>query len=366
MTSTEIRDALTEVRDAVEVPAVDEVAFRARVRAERRRYRGGRALAAGAAVVALVAGGVGVGQLAGLQGSRDAAPASGSTPEAGAVSETVWFVRDGRLTALDPSGRVHDLGVRAEGVVGYTTERVYAVDAESRIVVFGREHDHEGLGQDSAYPREDSPVPGAVQSVALSGDGRYLAWMDLQDTVTVYDLKAERVDFRVDVPRTSYVAAVGAEGVLVSENVDLVLHTATGEIAVPTQEAGDSWGAQVAGGRVLVAGPAGESSVYDVRTGVAQRIAVVRGGSAALAPGGLAAATIESAPDDSAVVNLWDGGVVRPLRGLEGVPEQVRFADETTLLVQTRGGSSDLWACSTDERACGALPVPDGTFRLSE
>jgi hypothetical protein len=355
MTTVEIRAALTEVRDAVEVPPVDEVAFRARVRAERRRQRGGRVLVAAAAAVVLAAGAVGVGRLAGAHVNRDVPPASGSPAETARVSETVWFVRDGRLVSLDPSGRVHDLRLRAEGVLGYTSERVYAVDAESRVVVLGRDRD-----------REDSPVPGAVQSAALSGDGRYLAWLDLRDTVTVYDLKAEQEAFHVDAPHSGYVAAVGADGVLVAADRGLVLHTAAGEVMVPTDDGGDPWGAQLAGGRVLVAGPAGESSVYDVRAGAARQIAVLDGGSGALAPDGATAATIDTAPDDSAVVNVWDGQDAEPLRGLDGVPEQVRFADEGTLLVQTSGGSAALWACSTSDRTCGALPVPDGTFRLSE
>ena len=365
MTTTEIREALTEVQHAVEIPPVDQLAFRARVRAERRRHVASRAVLAGAAAAVLAAGAVSVAHLVDGGHGRDVPVASGA-PESGGrvVSETVWFVRNGRLTALDPSGEVHDLGLRSEGVIGWTSEQVYALDDESHVVVLGRETDDEGLGKDTAYPREDSPVAGAVQSVALSGDGRYLAWMDLDDTVTVYDLKAERVDFRVEVPRRSYVAAVSADGVLVSEDVDLVLHTASRETAVPTQEAGDNWGAQLAMGRVLVSGPSGESNLYDLQTGTAQRIAVLPGDRAVLAPYALSAATIETAPDDSAVVNLWDGRTTRPARGLDGVPEQIRFADETTLLVQTRGGASALWSCSVTDLTCGALPVPDGELWL--
>lgn len=59
----------------------------------------------------------------------------GSVAEPGptGLRETVWFVRDGELTALDPAGRLHDLGVASEGVVGFTSERVYALDDESRL-----------------------------------------------------------------------------------------------------------------------------------------------------------------------------------------------------------------------------------------
>jgi hypothetical protein len=368
MTTTEIREALTEVQQALEVPPVDQVAFASRVRTERRRHLAGRGVLAGAAAAVLAVGTVGATHLLDAGGRRDVPVAAGPAPAEASVSETVWFVRDGHLTALDPSGTVHELGLRSEGVVGYTSDRVFALDQDSHVVVLGREHDHEGLGHDTGYPREDSPVPGAVRSAAMSAEGRYLAWLDVQGTVTVYDLVADRVEFRVDVPRDSYVAAVGEEGVLVSENVDLVLHTPSGEVAVPTQEAGDNRGAQLALGQVLVAGPSGESNLYDLGSGTAERTAVLPGGSVALAPYAHAAATIERGPGDSAAVNVWDGMASHRLRGLDGVPEQIRFTDDEplTLLVQTRGGSSALWSCSAEDLTCGALPVPDGTFRLSE
>ena len=53
MTATEIRETLTEIGHAVDVPPVDEVAFRSRVRAARRRRTAGRALAAGVAAAAV-------------------------------------------------------------------------------------------------------------------------------------------------------------------------------------------------------------------------------------------------------------------------------------------------------------------------
>ena len=63
MTSTEIREALTEVQHAVEIPPVDQLAFRARVRAERRRHVASRAVLAGAAAAVLAAGAVSVAHL---------------------------------------------------------------------------------------------------------------------------------------------------------------------------------------------------------------------------------------------------------------------------------------------------------------
>ena len=371
MTSTELRETLHEIHRAVEAPPVDEVAFRARVRAERRRHVGGRALLAGAAAAVLAAGGTVATHLLDRPSGTEVPVAEGGPVATGAAPDTVWFVRDGQLTSLDRSGTIHQPGLRSEGVIGWTSERVYAIGGDSHVVVLGRDTDHEGQGRDLAYPREESPVAGPVQSVALSADGRYLAWMDLGHTVTVFDVKADRVQFRVDVPRSSYVSAVSAEGVLVSENVDLVLHTPTGgETAVPTQEGGDSWGAQLAMGRVAVAGPSGETNVYDLRSGTAERTAVLPGASPTLASYAAAAATNEPTADDtSAVVHVWDGEQVHDLRGLDGVPQEVRFEEAggevDGLLVVTHGGAHGLWSCSVTDLTCEALPVP-GEVSLSE
>ena len=56
MSATEIRETLTEVRDAVAVPPVDRLAFARRVRAERRRRTAGRVLVAGAAASVVAVG----------------------------------------------------------------------------------------------------------------------------------------------------------------------------------------------------------------------------------------------------------------------------------------------------------------------
>ena len=364
MTTTEIREALTEVQPPWRSPRSTSSPSGPGSAPSAERHVASRAVMAGAAAAVLAAGAVSVAHLVDGGHGRDVPVASGA-PESGGrvVSETVWFVRNGRLTALDPSGDVHDLGLRSEGVIGWTSEQVYALDEESHVVVLGRETDHEGLGKDTAYPREDSPVPGAVQSAALSAEGRYLAWLGLDDTVTVYDLFADRVDFRVDVPRSSYVAAVSGDASWSRRTSTWSCTPRPGRSRCPTQEAGDDWGAQLTMGRVLVAGPSGESNLYDLswarptHRGPAGR--QPRAGDVAVA-----AATIETRPDDSAVVNLWDGRATRPVRGLDGIPEQIRFADETTLLVQTRGGSSALWSCSVTELTCAALPVPDGGLWL--
>jgi len=80
MTTTEIREALTEVQHAVEIPPVDQLAFRARVRAERRRHLASRAVLAGAAAAAVLA--AGAVSVAGTSRSRPGrrSPVVGSCP----------------------------------------------------------------------------------------------------------------------------------------------------------------------------------------------------------------------------------------------------------------------------------------------
>lgn len=279
------------------------------------------------------------------------------------LTETVWFVRDGNLTALDPSGAVHDSGVAAEGVLGYTSERVYAFDRDSQVIVQALVPGDEGSV--AGLRSEPSPVPGAVQSAALSADGRYLAWLDLGRTVTVYDLKAEAVAYRVRTSPDSYVAAVGSDGVLVSENVDLSLRSPSGRIPVPTQEAGDSTGAQLAGGLVLVSGPQDESRLYDLSSGTAVPVATVPGSGAAIAPYGVAEATVRAAADGPASVLVTTGSGTRPVTGLTGTPDTVRWADERSLLVVTRaGGSSTLFGCALKDLTCTRLPVDGASIQL--
>lgn len=363
MTTTEIRQTLQDVHQAVEVPPVDEVAFRARVRSERRRRTGSRTLLTAAAAAVLVGGVLAADQLVDRPGP-DVPVADGAT-HPGSVPQTAWFVRDGRLTSLTPSGQVHRTDLRTEDVLGWSGDLVYATGRESRVVVL-----------DTRGDRQPGPVQGPVQSAAVSADGRYLAWMDLAHTVTVRDLQTGRTAFTVDVARNSYVADVSDAGVLVADNVDLVLHTPVGgEVAVPTQEAGDNWGARLAGDRVAVSGPDGRSRVYDMGAGGAEPAGSLPGSSVALAPDGAVVATIQPADDDaSADVLVRDdrgeagGGSAQPLRGLQGWPQQLRFVGADTLLVVTDGSTdqADLWACSASALSCGRLPVLTGDVRLGE
>ena len=145
---------------------------------------------------------------------------------AGVDLETpVYFVADGKLTAVDPQGGVHDLGLRSEEVIGYTSESVYAIGSESEVVRFDVHKSDEGPGGPWEFERVDSGVEGPVQSAALSPDGRWLGWVDLDERLTIRDLKAGTTTDPVILPANSYLAnlAQGTGSPLVSEDGDLVL-----------------------------------------------------------------------------------------------------------------------------------------------
>lgn len=355
MTRTEIQTALTEVGQAVAVPEIDRLAFQARVRAERRRRTTTRALAATgvAAAVVTVAGVALSGTVGGADDSSRVTDGSSAAAAAAAgLRETVWFVRDGELTALDPTGRVHGLGVASEGVVGFTSERVFALDDESRLVVRGVTY--EGETREATFTEERSPVAGAVSSIALSGDGRYLGWLDLSGTARRLDLKAGRVDLRVEVGANSSVTSVGADGLLVSEDGELSLLGDGTTVPVPVQGDGYGVASDLANGYVLVQDRDGRSRLYDINDG-----ATLEGtfdGSAELGPYGELVAVLADGPDDGSGLTVWGGAAVASA-GLDGRVEQVRWVDEMTLLVSARDGDgSALYGCDVELR-CSVLPV---------
>lgn len=355
MTRTEIETALTEVGQAVTAPEIDHLAFRARVRAERRRRTTGRALAAtGIAAAVVTAAGVALSGTVGGGGADDSARVSDTTPQApGArgLSETAWFVRGGELTALDPSGRLHGTGVASEGVVGFTSERVYALDRESRLVVRGVTYDDEGTGV-ATLTEETSPVTGAVSSVALSGDGRWLGWLDLSGTAHRYDLKAGRVDLRVEVGRNASLPDVSAEGLLVSDDGDLALHAAGSSIPVPVQGDGYGVASEVAMGQVLVQDRDGRSRLYDLTGGAAALVETFEG-FAVLAPYAERVAVLDG---EMSTLSVWDGEA-SPVSGIDGRVDMVRWMDERTLLATAHNAEgSALYACDLDLR-CSVLPV---------
>lgn len=351
MTTTEVREALLAVERAVDVPPADQVAFQARVRAERRSRTAGRVLVGAAAAVAVVAAGVAGNARFGDPERTPLANTPGET--ATSVHHTVFFTLDNRLTALDPRGVVHDLGQYSGGVIGWTEDRVYALDDDSHITVRRAEPPFAEV--------HGAPTPDPVQSVALSGDGRYLAWLGLDDMVHRYDFVADRTDLSFAATKDSYIAGVSADGVLVASRSGVSLRDAAGGVAVPVRGDLDGWASDVAGDLVVVNDALDRSSLYDVSDSTARPTETFPG-SAALGPYAERVAVIVPEARDRARVEVWDGGTLAPVSGLDAVvPTAVRWADETTLLV---AGGTGLYACHIDLR-CGRLPV-DGVPDIGE
>ncbi|HET9420264.1 MAG TPA: hypothetical protein VFO49_03935 [Nocardioides sp.] len=356
MTTTEIREALSAIEQTVDVPPVDQVAFQARVRSERRRRTAGRALVAAAAAAAVVTAGV-VGSSV-LDGPERVPTAE--TPgevKVGSVPETVYFALDGKVAALDPYGQLSSSGLRSEGVVGWTDELVYAVSGDSHLIVFRVEDVGEGRLR---FVEVESPVTGPVQRIVMSGDRRYLAWTDRDDVLHRYDLEAGREDWQLQLTVDDFLTAVGDEGVLLATQGGLTLRDPDSSLDLPVTGDGFPTSAQLAHGQVLVNDRDGRARLYDVRQGAAQPVTELPG-AGTLGPFGERVAAIVADPEDRSHLEVWDGEPLDPPTGLDGInPLELRWADEQTLLVYgSRQGTLELYACDIELR-CGRLPV-DGT-----
>lgn len=367
MTGTDIRHALHAIGDTLPAPAPDRLAFQREVRRERRRRTTGRSLVAAAAVACV---GV-VATLAGEALPSDPGPAATSSP-GGSMTEEVepfYGIVDGQLVALYGSQPV-PLGVPAEEIMGYTAERVYALDNESRIEVRAQVDDPEGP-EPAGFVAEPSPYSGPVQSGALSADGRFLAWLTLEGTITVFDTVAGAVAYSFDAAPNSYVADVAETGVLVSEDGNLVLRDADRRISVPTHADGYGWSSQVVGDTVLVNDRDNTVRVYDVVQGeVTLREELP--GLGTLSPVGDAIAFVGQTPAGAVAPQLWDGRTSRPFTDLVGTVDGVRWVtgggEAGVVLAQGHdsAGQPRLWVCSPQQLSCGEHAISGTDVTIGE
>ena len=354
MTGTEVRETLREVADATTPPPPDRLAFARAVKQQRRRRTGGRAVLAGGVAAAVAAVAAVALPLPGPSTGDGGAPAATGTVAEVLLSEPVYFVQNGRLVALDPQGVRHDLGLVSEGIVGWTAERVLALDDDSHVVSVAADSGGEGPDGSWTFAREASPVAGAVSSVRLSGDGRYLAWTDPRGTLTVRDLKAgtQRTE---DVGDATSVASVSATGVLLTvRGPRYVLEDGDGRVELPVRDASVDGASSGQGGAVSVADRRGTTFVLRVADRDRVRRLDAVAGVGTLSPDGGSMAVVRSGPDDRESVSLWTPGRTVPLPDVTGVELDVRWQDEATLLV---ADGERLWACDTGERSCGVLPT---------
>lgn len=341
MTTTEIRDALRAVQHAVDVPAPDQVAFQAEVRAARRRRTTGRALVGAAAVGALVVGGLGVRAIVADPDEPRLADTPGGEWD---WTQTLMFVEhDGRLAALGGDGSLHDLGPRVDQLLGAPGSWMYVIDDGELDVRWAV----------PPYDDLESPVEGPVRSAALSRDGDFLAWLDPDGRVHRYDVQAEREDLAFEVGPGSEVVDVSSAGVLVADDGTLTVHGGNGNVDVPVSNDRFTLDAQLAGDQLLLNDSDGEAVLYDVSGGVARVVDTLRG------PGELSPFFERVALVRPHGVDVWASGRLSSATGLANVtPTAVRWALETRLVVAGYDASDAtvLYSCDVD-LACTQLPV---------
>lgn len=365
MTGTDIREALREIADTAVAPAPDRLAFQRHVRRERRSLLGGRAAVAGAvAAAAAVAVGVTVPLLGDAETSER--PRVATAPEVAQLvpgpmevdlENPFYFVAGQRLMALTPQGKVLDVGLRSEAVIGWTSEAVFAVSAESDLVQLDVTNSDEGPGGWS-FERADTESLRGIQAVEISADGRWLAWLDLENRLFAQDLKGDTVSDPVDVGANSALVDVaqGTGAPLVSEDGDLVLHTAGGRVSVPTAE--DGYGLASTASRDLVAvGDRDDTTrIYDVSSGAAELVGEVRGTGYLSAYGSHLVSVARDPGDASASVLLWAPGQETLRLEVPGVPMEVAWADDDTFVVTSRvDDRTVLLGCEALDPRCSVM-----------
>lgn len=372
----QVRETFGSVGREVAVLPFDEVAFRSQVRRARRRRTGRVALVAGAAAGVVTAALMAVPPL--LDGTSDrAAEVAGPSVDVPpvldptALPQPLYFTAEGRLMAATPDGEVHDLGMSSEGVVGSTAEGAFVLDDESHVIWVAAAASGEGDGGYTfALPagpggsRATNPIRTPVQSVAMSGDGRWLAWLDLDDTVTVWDLKAAQMVSSIGVGRNAYVTSVSDRGVLVSLNGHLTLFGTAFDLGVPTE--GDGYGlvSDLAGDFVTVADRDDVTRVYDVTQdapdGRARLVDSVPG-TGRLSPYARAVVSV-----DGSRVRVYSDGRPTVLAGLGGTPQSAGWLDEDHALVTSaEAGGTVVYLCPLAEASCSPVVFSEADLSLS-
>lgn len=371
--TTQIREALTAVRDSVEVLPPDDLAFASRVRAERRRRAGGRAvvgLAAAAAVgVVGVVGSLALGAAGDGDRGADVADRQPSTPRSASLPVSLA----GRLVLVAPDGGVSRSDVLVEEVVGATATGVVVVDRESHVLLVPLR----GTAEHVVFGRPRDLAGGPVQSAHLDKQGLFLAFVDLDDTIHFREVGATE-DWQTDrLSRDDRVLGVdGASWTTYSPAEGLVLHQRDEDqqerVAFLETQVGTAFPADTAelANLTLAVGTSDGVEVFEARG--APRLGGSLGGAvSSLGPGGdvVASATGSDQADRGMSVGVWviDAftGDQAPLRGYDGGPAvDVAWVDEDEFAVLAGSEAAELWVCSVPNRRCEQRLATQGHLRL--
>jgi hypothetical protein len=347
MNTTDIREALDEVKAAVEVPLADEFAVRGRARAEGRRRTAVRVATAfvGVSAAALAIASVSATLTDGPEPAREMAATPVANPR-----HTVGFVVEGKLVVGGASG-YHPVDLPARNVLGLSGQLLVLSDNNGALI--GVPVDEEG------WPGKPQTLRSVVDQVWLDPASELLIARD-PDGGFVSRSRGAQEWTSWGPPNTGIFLTDGFRRVESGPD-GLTLRTSGGKRHLPA--GGGVTGGGFAGG-TLVIETAKALRFYDADTG--RRLAVVPGE----ASGALSA-------DGTSYVGTVGGRLVLvdPRSGVESAikdpPAQTGdigwTSDDTFVVVSRRGpdGERTLWECRVDTRFCEPLyGDPSGTLQL--
>jgi hypothetical protein len=245
MTSTRIQDALLDVRDAIEVPPPDDLAFRAVLRRARRGRVAGRVLVAACAVAVL-----GVGPALWLSSRPAGSPPDTSPPPAPASALQMFPASvHGRLETLLPDGSSYSTRERVEEVLGSGPAGIVVIDRDSHLLLVPL------LPSGQPDRPRDLGDGRPVQRAWLDKSGQYVGFVDLADRLHLRALGSDADLASVALAPADVLLAVGDGRWLTSRAGVVTVGSPSGSVVL---ESGDpAHSAEIGGGTVAFETAAG-------------------------------------------------------------------------------------------------------------
>jgi hypothetical protein len=333
MNHTQIRESLTEVHDAVQVPPIDDEAFAGRVRRARRRRHARRAVVGATAVAAVAAAAVIVPHLV----DRPTSPTVASAPDPG-----VPVVLGGHVQFLAPDGSLTDTG--SAGIpIGRLRGREIVLDGDRLLGL----HDH--------------PVVEHVAAAFVDPTGATYQTSD--GLITFVGRRGQR-----SATDEGTLLAAGEHAYAVETASGVVLHDAAG--VHPVRLGSDGATSKVdrveVGGRTVVVVADGGVQVFD--TAGERRDGFLGGVTGALSGDGTTYAYAPSAREKAQGMvpglTLYDTGTGAQHRiALSDAAVDLAWLDGRLYVVTQKGSTRTLLECG--RRACEQrLSDPEGSLSL--
>lgn len=356
--TTRISNTLHETAEAVEVPAIDQIAFQQRVRVARRRRVATRATVAVAASVALAAG---AGVVVQLRASDEAGGVASNPGEAVSVEwmqAPVPFVVDGNLMVIPPDGgKPVSTDLEVEEIVGQVADGVIVVADESRVLHVTLD-DHGNMVGPARPIIGDDPVQRAV----LSKDRSTIGWVDLDERLHLRRLAEPREFHTEQLTPPAQLASVAEDSwlVLPAPGKPLRLATADDSVELHAQEEPDT--GEIASRTVAAEGPWG-TQFFSVPSGDPINEGAVGGTAGALSPDGstYVAGASEDEVDQGMSAELLVFDVQTGKHREIPVPDELRFTRQivwtgTNFLVSGGDGQGEqIHECSAEALTCRLL-----------